>query len=250
MNLKSIEYFLVTVEEMNITRAAERLFISQQALSSHLKRLEDEYGVCLFDRKPSLRLTLEGEQMAFYGKRIVQAEADLRAAFSDICKNHRGVLRVGISRLRSSVFFPVIWEFYHDSHPNISVELINGNSNTFEEQLQAGKLDLYIGVDVGENANRERIELTRERCSAAFGGAFKGILPGRVGADPGRFPEGSGSEADPAASVYYCVQETDLRKDRCLFSTCSLPQYVFECDEQGWCMSWREKEMGRGFCPR
>ncbi|MFR8166181.1 MAG: LysR family transcriptional regulator, partial [Enterocloster sp.] len=45
MNLKSIEYFLVTVEEMNITRAAERLFISQQALSSHLKRLEDEYGV-------------------------------------------------------------------------------------------------------------------------------------------------------------------------------------------------------------
>ena len=47
MNLKSIEYFLVTVEEMNITRAAERLFISQQALSSHLKRLEDEYGVCL-----------------------------------------------------------------------------------------------------------------------------------------------------------------------------------------------------------
>lgn len=71
MNLKSIEYFLVTVEEMNITRAAERLFISQQALSSHLKRLEDEYGVCLFDRKPSLRLTLEGEQMAFYGKRIV-----------------------------------------------------------------------------------------------------------------------------------------------------------------------------------
>ena len=36
MNLKSIEYFLTTVEEMNVTRAAERLFISQQALSSHL----------------------------------------------------------------------------------------------------------------------------------------------------------------------------------------------------------------------
>ena len=42
MNLKSIEYFLAAAEEMNITRAAERLFISQQALSSHLKRLEDE----------------------------------------------------------------------------------------------------------------------------------------------------------------------------------------------------------------
>lgn len=53
MNLKSIEYFLAAAEEMNITRAAERLFISQQALSSHLKRLEEEYGVPLFERRPS-----------------------------------------------------------------------------------------------------------------------------------------------------------------------------------------------------
>ena len=37
MNIKSIEYFLITAEEMNFTRAAERLYISQQALSSHIK---------------------------------------------------------------------------------------------------------------------------------------------------------------------------------------------------------------------
>ena len=45
MNLKSIEYFLAAAEEMNITRAAERLFISQQALSSHLKRFPCLSGV-------------------------------------------------------------------------------------------------------------------------------------------------------------------------------------------------------------
>lgn len=44
MNLKSIEYFLITVEEMNVTRAAERLFISQQALSSHIKRWRTSTG--------------------------------------------------------------------------------------------------------------------------------------------------------------------------------------------------------------
>lgn len=68
MNLKSIGCFLVTVEEMNTTRAAECLFISRQALSSHLKRMEDEYGICLFDRKPSLRLTLEGGQSPMTGR--------------------------------------------------------------------------------------------------------------------------------------------------------------------------------------
>ena len=168
MNLKSIEYFLAAAEEMNITRAAEKLFISQQALSSHLKRLEEEYGVPLFERRPALRLTMFGEQMAFYGRQIIQAEANMRGAFSDISKNHRGTLRLGISRLRGKTFFPVIWDFYHASHPNISIELIHGNSNTFEDLLQSGKIDLYIGVDVVENANREIYELTRERVQCCF----------------------------------------------------------------------------------
>ena len=105
MNLKSIEYFLTTVEEMNVTRAAERLFISQQALSSHLKRLEEEYGVRLFERKPSLRLTLEGEQMVFYGKHIVQAEANLRAAFSDISKTTGAYSESGSHGSAAAYFF-------------------------------------------------------------------------------------------------------------------------------------------------
>lgn len=89
MNLKSIEYFLCAAEEMNITRAAERLFISQQALSSHIKRLEDDYNVRLFERHPSLRLTPEGQEMVFYGQQILKAQTQMRAAFSDINKDCR-----------------------------------------------------------------------------------------------------------------------------------------------------------------
>lgn len=61
MNLRSIEYFLRATEEMNVTRASEHLIISQQALSSHIKRLEDEYNVKFFGRRLTFRLTEAGK---------------------------------------------------------------------------------------------------------------------------------------------------------------------------------------------
>ena len=108
MNLRSIKYFLITAEELNVTRAAERLYISQQALSSHIKRLEEEYQVQLFERRPSFHLTPEGEQMLFYGKQILESEAKLRAAFSDIKAECRGTSSsdIAVSSSPSSQIFP------------------------------------------------------------------------------------------------------------------------------------------------
>ena len=248
MNLKSIEYFLAAAEEMNITRAAERLFISQQALSSHLKRLEEEYGVPLFERRPSLRLTMFGEQMAFYGRQIIQAEANMRGAFSDISKNHRGTLRLGISRLRGKTFFPVIWDFYHASHPNISIELIHGNSNTFEDLLQSGKIDLYIGVDVVENANRKIYELTKEKVQCCFSEELlKTYYPEEWEQILGDFKQGADLKRLLRLPFITVRQGNRLRKGiDAFFSSCRLPQYIFECDEQELIYDMARKVSGAG----
>ena len=163
MNIKNIEYFLVAAEEMNLSKAAKRLYISQQALSTHIRRLEKEYDVQLFERFPSLRLTLEGEKMLFYGKQIVAAEANLHAAFSDISKNRRAHLRVGFSTLRSGVFMPYVWEKFHSEWPNISVEVVGGNSDRLEDMLQAGKLDLYLGVEVAQHSNETTRKVAEEK---------------------------------------------------------------------------------------
>ena len=168
MNLKSIEYFLIVAEEMNVTRAAERLNISQQALSSHIKRLEDEYSVELFYRKPVFRLTPAGEKMIFFGRQILQSESSMRAAFSDITENARATLRLGISRLRSNVFFPMIWDRFAPSHPNISIEIVNGNSQKLDELLQAGKIDVYIAINVPDSLNENRIQLAEEYLQCCF----------------------------------------------------------------------------------
>ena len=162
MNLQSLEYFLVVAEEMNITRAAERLFLTQQALSSHIKRLETEYDAVLFHRKPTLSLTQKGEELKYWAQQILTAEKNLRANLYDIGTNCRGRIRIGISRLRTFRMMPEIMERYRRLYPNVSLEVVEGFTAYFSDQLQHNKLDMYIGVNADTGMNEVNVELVSE----------------------------------------------------------------------------------------
>ena len=162
MNLKSLEYFLIVAEEMNITHAAERLYISQQALSSHIKRLEEEFGAELFKRKPFFALTLEGEKLVYYGRKMLEIDRHARADITDLAATGSSKLAVGISRLRANTFFPMIWEAFHARYPYISIELVDGNTAALQNLLETGKLDLYIGIKAETFPGQEYITLSNE----------------------------------------------------------------------------------------
>lgn len=163
VNLHNLECFLVVAEELNITRAAEILFISQQAVSSNIKRLEEEYNIQLFERKPVMRLTLAGERMVAYAKNLLTADINLRSTFSDISENHRGVLRIGMSRLRTSAYFSQVWDQFHTQYPSISVEITSSNSEESHKLLQNGKIDFYLGLDVPHLPNTKCVMLAVEK---------------------------------------------------------------------------------------
>ena len=74
MNFSHLEYFLTVAQELNITRAAERLYISQQALSQHISKLEGQYGVPLFVRKPQLDLSYAGKTLLPHAERLLHEE--------------------------------------------------------------------------------------------------------------------------------------------------------------------------------
>ena len=61
--LNNYHYFLMLAKELNISGAAEKLYISHQCLSKYLKNLEKAYDIALFERKPFLRLTPAGEML-------------------------------------------------------------------------------------------------------------------------------------------------------------------------------------------
>jgi DNA-binding transcriptional LysR family regulator len=148
MTLNSFTIFLTVVEEMNFTRAAHRLFITQQSLSGHIRRLEEEYGVTLFERKPVLKLTPEGENMVFYAKQILQAENSMVSRFADITKNSAAYLTIGISYMRSGVFGIGIWRRFHKEYPHIEVRFLEKNTDRLLEALQQGDISMMIGIDV------------------------------------------------------------------------------------------------------
>ncbi|MFF2330760.1 MULTISPECIES: LysR family transcriptional regulator [unclassified Streptomyces] len=76
--------FVAVAEELHFTRASARLYIAQQALSRDVRRLERELGAELFVRTTrQVALTAEGERLLPYARRVLEAHADLAAAFAD-----------------------------------------------------------------------------------------------------------------------------------------------------------------------
>ncbi len=163
MTLNSFTIFLTVVEEMNFTRAAHRLFITQQSLSGHIRRLEEEYGVTLFERKPALKLTPEGENMVFYARQILQAENAMVSGFADISRNNAAYLNVGISYMRSGVFGSGIWRRFHKEYPHIEVRFLEKNTDNLLEALQQGDISMMIGIDVRRGSGLKVIPLVEEK---------------------------------------------------------------------------------------
>ncbi|MFA7214817.1 MAG: LysR family transcriptional regulator, partial [Bacillota bacterium] len=78
LNTQSLYYFLEVAKELNITSVSRRLFISQQSLSNRIKQLERYFGVKLFHRKPSLKLTYAGEQLVTAASKIINIEENIK----------------------------------------------------------------------------------------------------------------------------------------------------------------------------
>ena len=73
MELRQLRYFVAVAEEANISRAAQKIFLTQSALSRQIKALEEEIGQCLLERQAhSIRLTPVGEALLHEARELLQ----------------------------------------------------------------------------------------------------------------------------------------------------------------------------------
>ena len=150
MNFSSMEYFIVLAQERNFTRAAERLHITQQSLSSHIAGMEKELGSQLLVRHVPLELTYAGEVMLRYATGFQKFHTDLQREFCDISQKQKGILRVGTASARGQMILPKTVALFRESYPNISVELTEGSNSKLHQKLLKGTIDLAI-ADFSEN---------------------------------------------------------------------------------------------------
>ena len=144
MNFQHLKYFLTVAEELNITRAAERLYISQQSLSNHIGNLERELDVKLFTRSPKLSLTYAGGLLVDTATQILDLRSQYLAKVGDINKQYVGTLRVGISHTCGLALLPDILPKFRGEFPQVEFSLYEGNSTQLESELSHGRTDLII----------------------------------------------------------------------------------------------------------
>lgn len=147
METNSLLYFSEAAKDLNFTKTAKRLFISQQNLSNHISRLEAYYGVRLFERKPHLALTYSGEILLSYANNFKMDEDNLKNVLTDMKEKERGTLRIGCSPVRTSIVIPKLAELFSQEYPNVELHFHHHHSNELSEMMLTGELDFSIGID-------------------------------------------------------------------------------------------------------
>ncbi|PWM24693.1 MAG: hypothetical protein DBX44_03705 [Oscillospiraceae bacterium] len=155
-------YFLVLAEELNFTRAAERLFITQQALSDSIRRMEESYGVLLFERRPKLRLTPSGEAVLRRFRQLDRIEAALRSELDEIAGGSSGQLRLGMSIPRARILAPQLLRTFCQLFPQVELTVRHEETSNFERMLRSGDLDLFLGTNVQPDPEFEILCLMEE----------------------------------------------------------------------------------------
>ena len=142
-NRKDLIY--TVYREKSISKAAQKLFVSQPSLSIMIRKIEEEVGVPLFDRtsKP-LRLTQAGEEYIKATEAISHIEREFENYVNAYNQVVTGSLTIGANQLLSSQVLPdYVARFIH-RYPGIDLHMVDDNPTVLENMISSGQLDLVI----------------------------------------------------------------------------------------------------------
>ncbi len=143
-----MDYIYEVYKERSFSTAAKKLYVTQPALSSAIKKAEEKMGTLLFDRSSvPIRLTPAGKVYIQAIEQIRTIKEDMENTIRDVSRVKTGNIRVSGENFVSAFIMPDILKEYNKKYPGISIELIESNMHNLQTQLLESKIDLLIDYD-------------------------------------------------------------------------------------------------------
>lgn len=169
MEIRVLKYFLVVASEKNITKAAEKMHLTQPTLSRQLSQLEKELGVTLFERKShSISLTREGMLLKQRAQEMVDLEEKTKKDLMRSDSSLFGIITVAGSVFRSSFTLARRMADFMKRNPLISFAWLSGNYDDIAQKLDGGLVDIGLFMDPVDLSLFETIRMPEDEKWGAF----------------------------------------------------------------------------------
>ncbi|MDR7091767.1 MULTISPECIES: LysR family transcriptional regulator [Cellvibrio] len=150
MEIYQLKTFVTIASEGTITRASELLFLSQPAVSAHIKTIEDEVGFLLFERTArGMRLTDKGAALLVKAEQLLALHRELIQEARQLKGRVGGKVRLGSNRGPSALVLGKLLTSCAEKCPDIDVQLVYGSSAEIEQSILTGALDVGFFADSG-----------------------------------------------------------------------------------------------------
>ncbi len=162
-SLNSLLVFHEVSKHKSFSKAAEGLFISQPAVTKHIKDLELKLGLGLIQRRGGgFALTEAGEILFKHTHKISSHLLEIENALGNLKKDHHGVLKIGTTESYSKCLMPKLLSGFQTFHPSIKITLEVGNSEEIEKSLLDYKNDLGLIGAVKASSKFELVPFLKE----------------------------------------------------------------------------------------
>ncbi len=149
-----LKVFRKVADKLSFTKAAEELFITQPAVTKHINAIEEEFNTKLFNRKGNrIELTNAGSILLRYAKKIENLYSQMDFEISALNQKHKGELHIGASTTLTQYVLPRLMAKFKLKFDDLSISVINGNTEQIENALRKNEIDL--GIIEGFSKQRE-----------------------------------------------------------------------------------------------
>lgn len=162
MELRVLRYFLMIVQEKNISKASARLHVSQPTVSRQLKELEEELGTTLFERgNRTIQLTTDGEYFANQARQILSL-TDKTLANIHQEKDISGPVYVGSAEARSMLTVAQAIGHLNQRYPHVQINLVSMDAADIHQHLTSGVFDFGVVMEPIDKHDYDFIRLPGE----------------------------------------------------------------------------------------